>query len=107
MIPYRSTTRPYAPRGTRKSQPGVIAPTILTSHQEVNPMRRKSREPHPSGWVIHSAFVPRRDGPRRLEQAFRVLLDATGDVCSSPTNNQGIDHESRRLCQGLDREAGP
>lgn len=69
-------------------------------------MRRKSREPHPSAWVIHSAFVPRRDGPRRLEQAFRVLLDAGGDVGSSPTNNQEIDHESRRLCQGLDREAG-
>ena len=69
-------------------------------------MRRKSREPCPSGWVIHSAFVPRRDGPRRFEQAFRVLLDAGGDVGGSPTDNQEIDHESRRLCQGLDREAG-
>ena len=41
-------------------------------------MRRKSREPRPAGWAIHSAFVPRRDGPRRLEQAFQVLLDAGG-----------------------------
>jgi hypothetical protein len=69
-------------------------------------MRRKSREPHPSGWAIHSAFVPRRDGPRRLEQAFRVLLDAGADAGSSSTNNEEFDHESRRLCQGLDREAG-
>jgi hypothetical protein len=69
-------------------------------------MRRKSREPRPSGWAIHSASVPRRDGPRRLEQAFRVLLDAGADVGSSPAYNEDSDHESRRLCQGLDREAG-
>ena len=37
-------------------------------------MRRQSREPRPPEWVIHSTFVPRRDGPRRLEQAFQVLL---------------------------------
>ena len=43
-------------------------------------MRRKSREPHPAGWAIHSAFVPRRDGPRRLEQAFQVLLGAETGV---------------------------
>ena len=37
-------------------------------------MRRQTRQPRPPGWVIHSTFVPRRDGPRRLEQAFQVLL---------------------------------
>ena len=70
-------------------------------------MRRKSREPHPDGWAIHSAFVPRRDGPRRLEQAFRALLDADPGAGGIPsTSEQEIEHESRRLCQGLDREAG-
>jgi hypothetical protein len=69
-------------------------------------MRRKSREPHPDGWAIHSAFVPRRDGPRRLEQALRVLLAAGAGVGSSSTTDEEPDHESRRLCQGLDREAG-
>jgi hypothetical protein len=70
-------------------------------------MRRKSREPRPSGWAIHSAFVPRRDGPRRLEQALQVLLDADpGAGGIPPTPKQEIEHESRRLCQGLDREAG-
>jgi hypothetical protein len=70
-------------------------------------MRRKSRETRPSGWAIHSAFVPRRDGPRRLEQAFRALLDADpGAGGIPPTPDQEIEHESRRLCQGLDREAG-
>jgi len=70
-------------------------------------MRRKSREPRPAGWAIHSAFVPRRDGPRRLEQAFQVLLDAEMGAGGIPqTFDQEIVHESRRLCQGLDREAG-
>jgi hypothetical protein len=68
-------------------------------------MRRKSREPHPDGWAIHSAFVPRRDGPRRLEQAFRVLLGAGASVGISSTTDEETDHESRRVCQGLDREA--
>ena len=39
-------------------------------------MRRNSRKSRPAGWTVHSAFVPRRDGSRRLEQAFRILLGA-------------------------------
>ena len=70
-------------------------------------MRRKSREPRPAAWIVHSVFVSRRDGPRRLEQALQVLLGAESGAGSiPPTNNQEIDHESRRLCQSLDREAG-
>jgi hypothetical protein len=83
-----------------------MGPDILASREEVKPMRRNSRQAHPSGWAIHSAFVPRRDGPRRLEQAFRVLLEA-GEVVGIPsTTDEESDHESRRVCQGLDREAG-
>src|SRR5437868_2410090 len=40
---------------------------MLASQKEVQPMRRRSPEPRPAGWVIHSASVPRRDGRRRLE----------------------------------------
>jgi hypothetical protein len=70
-------------------------------------MRRRTRESRPAGWAIHSAFVPRRDGPRRLEQAFLILLDAGHGAVGIPSNPEGrIDHESRHLCQGLDREAG-
>lgn len=70
-------------------------------------MRRRTREPSPAGWVVHSAFVPRRDGPRRLEQAFQVLLGVAPGVSGAvPTREGGIDHESRRLRQSLDREAG-
>ena len=70
-------------------------------------MRRRTREPRPAGWAVHSAFVPRRDGPRRLEQALQILLGAGPGPCGIPTIAEGeTDHESRRLCQGLDREAG-
>jgi hypothetical protein len=71
-------------------------------------MRRKSRETRPTGWAIHSTFVPRRDGPRRLAQAFRALLDAeTWAGVIPPITDEESGHESRRLCRGLDREAGP
>ena len=70
-------------------------------------MRRRTREPRPAGWAVHSAFVPRRDGPRRLEQAFRILLGSDSGAGGIPTNDEGETvHESRRLCQSLDREAG-
>ena len=69
-------------------------------------MCRTSRGPRPSEWAIHPAFVPRRDGPRRLEQAFQVLLDAGADGSTPRATDEEIDHESRRVCQGLDREAG-
>jgi hypothetical protein len=69
-------------------------------------MRRKSREPR-AAWAIQSTFVPCRDGPRRLEQAFLALLDdRTGADGIVTSTDEEIHHESRRLCQGLDREAG-
>jgi hypothetical protein len=70
-------------------------------------MRRNSRKPRRAGWVVHSAFVPRRDGPRRLEQALQILLGAASGAVRIPTTiDEERDHESRRLCQGVDREAG-
>ena len=70
-------------------------------------MRRNPRKPRRAGWVVHSAFVPRRDGPRRLEQALQILLGvASGAGCLPTTIDEERDHESRRLCQGVDREAG-
>jgi hypothetical protein len=69
-------------------------------------MRRNSREPRGAGWVVHSAFVPRRDGPRRLEQAFQFLLAESGAVGIPASTDEEPDHESRHLCRGVDREAG-
>jgi hypothetical protein len=66
-------------------------------------MRRQSREPRPTEWAIRSAFVPCRDGPRRLGQAFEVLLGPSSDHqinCENP--NRSADHEGRDLRPGLD-----
>ena len=64
-------------------------------------MRRNSRKPRRAGWVVHSAFVPRRDGPRRLEQAFQILLDAgLGAGCIPATTDEDCNHESRRFDRG-------
>ena len=71
-------------------------------------MRRKPREPRPPGWVIHSTFVPRRDGPRRLEQAFQVLLGSPRGLINLDTSfrSERTIMRAADLCQGLDREAG-
>ena len=70
-------------------------------------MRRRTREPRPAGWAVHSAFVQRRDGPRRLQQAIQVLLGTDPGAGGAASFTEGeSDHESRRLCQGVDREAG-
>jgi hypothetical protein len=71
-------------------------------------MRRQPHEPRPPEWVIHSTFVPRRDGPRRLGQAFQILLGSP-PVCQDKLThlNRSTDHASRDLRPGLDREAGP
>ena len=70
-------------------------------------MRRDPHGPRPPQWVVHSTFVPRRDGPRRLGQAFRILLGSPAvirDALSHP--NRSTDHARRDLRQGLDRPAG-
>ena len=70
-------------------------------------MSRPSREPQPPEWTIRSTFVPRRDGPRRLEQAFQILLGSpeANQINSSLQNGRERD-ESGHLRPGLDREAG-
>jgi hypothetical protein len=69
-------------------------------------MRRQASQPRPPGWVIHSTFVPRRDGPRRLEQAFQILLGSpvANQFNTSHQNGRERD-ESGHLRPGVDREA--
>ena len=70
-------------------------------------MRRQPRLPRPPGWVIHSTFVPRRDGPRRLEQAFEILLGSSPpDQSNTSSQDRSEPHESRDLRPSLDRQAG-
>jgi hypothetical protein len=70
-------------------------------------MRRPIRLPRPLGWVIHSSFITRRDGPRRLGQAFEVLLGSSSpDQSSTSSQNRREPHESSNLRPSLDRQAG-
>jgi hypothetical protein len=70
-------------------------------------MRRQPRQPRPPAWVIHSTFVPRRDAPRRLAQAFEVLLGSpTSDQLIPSIPNRSVHDESGHLRPSLDREAG-
>ena len=70
-------------------------------------MRRQPREPRPTEWAIRSTFVPRRDGPGRLGQAFQVLLGSTpGHNTNLEHDNRSAVHAGRNLRQGLDRQAG-
>lgn len=70
-------------------------------------MRRPTDTSGPPEWVIHSAFVPRRDGPRRLEQAFEILLGSPArHRINGSYPDRSADHESRDLRPGLDRQAG-
>ncbi len=70
-------------------------------------MRRQPRQTRPPGWVVHSTFVPRRDGPRRLAQAFEILLGSPSSPhLNNSSRDRSEDHESRDLRPRLDREAG-
>lgn len=70
-------------------------------------MRRQSYLPRPPGWVIHSTFVPSRDGSRRLDQAFAILLgSSSSDQFDTSFQYRSEDHESGDLRPSLDREAG-
>lgn len=70
-------------------------------------MRRQSHPPGPPDWVIRSTFVSLRDGPRRLGQAFQVLLGSAPDHATNLEHeNRSEIHADRDLRQGLDRQAG-
>jgi hypothetical protein len=38
-------------------------------------MSSSRRAARPTRWTINSVYVRRRDGPKRIEQAYRVLID--------------------------------
>jgi hypothetical protein len=70
-------------------------------------MRRQTRLPRPPGWVIHSTFITRRDGSRRLGQAFEILLGSSPpDLSNTSSQDRSEPHESGDLRPSLDRQAG-
>jgi hypothetical protein len=38
-------------------------------------MSRSPRAARPTLWRISSVYVRKRDGPKRIEQAYRILID--------------------------------
>jgi hypothetical protein len=69
-------------------------------------MRQNRDEPQRPEWQILSTFVRHRDGPRRLEQAIRILLDpARPPEALTPTEGSS-DHACSDLRPRLDRPPG-
>ena len=69
-------------------------------------MRRPVSDPRRPQWQIVSTYVRHRDGPRRLEQAFRILLGPAGPP-EAPTPIEGrSDHARSDLRPRLDRPPG-
>jgi hypothetical protein len=40
-------------------------------------MSKDSRAAQPKQWKVNSVYERRRDGPKRIEQAYRILIDGT------------------------------
>ena len=69
-------------------------------------MRQHPNDPRRPEWQILSTFVRHRDGPRRLEQAFRLLLGpARPPEAATPTEGRS-DHARSDLRPRLDRPPG-
>jgi hypothetical protein len=66
-------------------------------------MSRQDTSPNPE-WVVHSAFVPKRDGRQRVEAAIRLLLDPPADP-PTPTDRR-TEHAGGHLRPGLDPAPG-
>jgi hypothetical protein len=57
-------------------------------------------------WQILSTCVRHRDGPRRVEQAFRLLLGAPQAPDESSPSDRSPDHACSDLRPRLDRPPG-
>ena len=69
-------------------------------------MRQPLPDPRPPEWQILSTYVRHRDGPRRLEQAFRLLLGAPPPADGLTPAEGRTDHACSDLRPRLDRPPG-
>ena len=65
-------------------------------------MFRGTQDAHDQGWSIRSVFVTDPDGPRRIEQAIRLLLALSAAPSGAEAKPvEGGDDESGHLCPGV------
>jgi hypothetical protein len=69
-------------------------------------MRQPRVDSPPPEWRILSTPVRTRDGPRRLEQAFQLLLGPAGPPEGTIPVEGNSDHASSDLRPRLDRPPG-
>ena len=69
-------------------------------------MRQSRNYSRPPEWQILSTYVRHRDGPRRLEQAFRLLLGEPPSPDGTTLSERSSDHARSNLRPRLDRPPG-
>lgn len=69
-------------------------------------MRRSRADSPPPEWRILSTHVRPKDGPRRLEQVFRLLLEPGRPSEGTNPPEGSSDHASGDLRPRLDRPPG-
>lgn len=69
-------------------------------------MRRTPAESKHAEWQVRSIFVRHRDGLRRVEQAFRLLLDTAASLAGATPIEGRTDHACGDLRSRLDRPPG-
>lgn len=69
-------------------------------------MRHPAPSPRAQQWQVLSTFVRHRDGPRRLEQVFRLLLKAPESSDGDNPVHRRSDHACSDLRPRLDRPPG-
>jgi hypothetical protein len=69
-------------------------------------MRHPASSPRAQQWQVLSTFVRRHDGPKRLEQAFRLLHEVAGLADGSDPLHRRSDHACSDLRPRLDRPPG-
>jgi hypothetical protein len=69
-------------------------------------MRHPAASPRAWQWQVLSTFVRHHDGPRRLEQAFRLLLQTAVPSDGGDPLRRRSDHACSDLRPRLDRSPG-
>ncbi len=69
-------------------------------------MARRPRELRAVAWQVDSVYVRKRDGPARVEQAYRTLLEDRPLVSRELSDRKEQGDASGNLRAGVDRAPG-